>query len=135
MVEKDKKLKVIFKLLKKLSSCSKVGVFGVLLLFGGIFYKINFLLVVESEMLLKLSFKLFVFNVNVNSCVVIFFKKCKFKILVEGDVKDDLGGVCGVLSIIEIFFVFKVFLFFFVKKFFYKVVSNNFLFNIGYFYF
>lgn len=60
---------------------------------------------------------------NVNNCVGIFFKKWKFKILVEGDVKDDLGGVYGVLIIIVvIFLVFKVFLFFFVKKFFYKVL-------------
>lgn len=60
---------------------------------------------------------------SVNDCVGIFFKKCKFKILVEGDVKDDYGGVYGFFIIIVVgFFVFKVFLFFLVKKFFYKVL-------------
>lgn len=51
MVDKDKKFRVIFKLLSKLSSSSKVGIFGVFVLFGVIFYKVYILLVI----LLKLS--------------------------------------------------------------------------------
>lgn len=40
MVDKDKKFKVIFKLLNKLSSNIKGGVFDVFVLFGGILYKL-----------------------------------------------------------------------------------------------
>ncbi|XP_073388090.1 uncharacterized protein [Physcomitrium patens] len=107
MAEKDKKLKVILKLPKKSSSRSKAGVPGALSSPGGISHKINSSPVVESETPLKPSSKLSVPNANANSRVATPPKKRKFKTLVEGDAKDDLGGACGVSSTTEILPVFK----------------------------
>lgn len=89
MADKDKKLRVILKLPSKSSSSSKAGISGASASPGVTSHKVHTSSVTPS----KLSAQ--VVGSNANNRVGTPPKKRKFKTLVEGDAKDDLGGVYG----------------------------------------
>lgn len=93
MADKDKKLKVILKLPNKSSSNTKGGVSDVSASSGGTSHKLRVSPVTETDTPLKSAGQ--VSASSANDRVGTPPKKRKFKTLVEGDAKDDHGGVYG----------------------------------------
>ena len=93
MADKDRKLRVILKLPSKSSSNSKAGISGASASPGVTSHKVHASSVGGSGTPPKLSAP--VANSTANNRVATPPKKRKFKTLVEGDAKDDQGGVCG----------------------------------------
>jgi hypothetical protein len=93
MADKDKKLRVILKLPSKSSSNSKAGISGASASPGVTSHKVHASSVVGSETPSKLSPR--VAGSTANTRVATPPKKRKFKTLIEGDAKDDQGGLYG----------------------------------------
>lgn len=93
MADKDKKLRVILKLPSKSSSSSKAGISGAAASPGVTSHRVHASSGTGSGAPSKLSAQ--VVGSNASNRVSTPPKKRKFKTLVEGDAKDNQGGVYG----------------------------------------
>jgi len=93
MADKDKKLRVILKLPNKSSSSGKTGIAGASVSPGVTSHRVHASSGTGGGAPSKLSAQ--VVGSNASNRVSTPPKKRKFKTLVEGDAKDDRGGVYG----------------------------------------
>lgn len=126
MADKDKKLRVILKLPNKSSSNSKAGISGASASPGVTSHKAHASSVAGSGTSTKLSAQ--AAGSTANNRVATPPKKRKFKTLVEGDARDNQGGVYGAsVTTVAVPAVFKAPLPPLSKKSSHKVMASTFI--------